>query len=84
MVLGIRSFFQSAARHRQKKLPLNDIVTTIWMLESKEDSTVTSVEGFAAILQFIIRAAEIADEWKLFQVDNDLPTYDPKELIEVF
>ena len=88
MMLGIRSFFQSAAKHLQKKLPLNNrVLRQLGCLnptKRKEDSTVTSIEGLATVLLPSISAAEVVDEWKLLQVDNELPTYDPKERIEVF
>ena len=41
--------------------------------------TVTSVECLAGVLQPKLSASEVVDEWKLFQVDNDLPNYDRQE-----
>ena len=28
--------------------------------------------------------SEVVDEWKLFQVDSDVPVYNPSDRIEVF
>ena len=43
-----------------------------------------SVESVTSVLQPEINVAEVVDEWKLFQVDNDLPVYNGSERIEVF
>ena len=37
-----------------------------------------------SVLQSKVNETEVVGEWKVFQVDNDLPAYDPKERIEVF
>ena len=31
-----------------------------------------------------INVSEVVDEWKLFQVDSDVPVYNPSDQIEVF
>ena len=31
-----------------------------------------------------VNVTEVVDEWKVFQVDNDFPVYNPDERIEVF
>ena len=35
-------------------------------------------------LQPKVDPSEVTDKWKLFQVDNELPAYDPRERIEVY
>ena len=35
------------------------------------------------VLQLAISTSEVIDEWKLFQVDNELPDYNQQERIEV-
>ena len=35
-------------------------------------------------LQPKVDPSEITDKWKLFQVDNELPVYDPRERFEVY
>ena len=66
-MLGIRSFFQSAAKHLQKKLSLkNKVLRQLGGLnptKKKADSRVTSIEGLATILVLSITAAEVVDEW---------------------
>ena len=42
-----------------------------------------SIESVTSVLQPEINVTEV-DEWKLFQVDNNLPAYNPSERIEVF
>ena len=37
-----------------------------------------------ATLQPKVDQTQVVDEWKVYQVDTDLPNYDPKERIEVF
>ena len=37
-----------------------------------------------SVLQPKINVTEVVDEWKLFQVDKDLPAYNASERIEVF
>ena len=43
-----------------------------------------SIESVTSVLQPEINVTEVVDEWKLFQVDNDLPAYNASERIEVF
>ena len=38
----------------------------------------------ACTLQPKVDQTQVVDEWKVYQVDTDLPNYDPKERIEVF
>ena len=56
------------------------------MFESsqKKDSTVTSIESIASKLQPNISTAEVIDEWKMFQIDTEIPDYDATERIDVF
>ena len=49
-----------------------------------ETLTVTSIESLAGVLQPKLSASEVVDEWKLFEVDNDLPNYDRQEWIEQY
>ena len=43
-----------------------------------------SIQNIAKVLQPEVSTTEVVDEWKLFQVDNNLPHYSPSERIEVF
>ena len=43
-----------------------------------------SIESVTSVLQLEINVTEVVDEWKLFQVDKDLPAYNASERIEVF
>ena len=43
-----------------------------------------SIESVTSVLQPEINVTEVVDEWKLFQVDKDLPAYNASERIEVF
>ena len=58
------------------------------MLEPSEErekkSTVMSIESVTSVLQPEINVTEVVDEWKLLQVDKDLPAYNASERIEVF
>ena len=49
-----------------------------------DESTTPSIQNLASILQPKISETGVIDEWKLFQVDNWLPTYKPTDRIEVF
>ena len=87
-VLGMCSFFGTALSFLQQKLPLsNQLLRQLWCLNPakiKKDSTVSSIQSLTSALQAKVNETEVMDEWKVFQVDNDLPAYDPKERIEVF
>ena len=43
-----------------------------------------SIESVTSVLQPEINVTEVVDEWKLFQVDKDLPAYNASKRIEVF
>ena len=49
-----------------------------------KESTVLSIQNIASVLQHKINSKEVVDEWKVFQVDSELPSYNPSEMIEVF
>ena len=51
-------------------------------LKRKKKSTVSSIERLTTVLQPAISTSEVIDEWKLFQVDNELPDYNQQERIE--
>ena len=53
-------------------------------LKRKKESTVSSIERLTAVLQPAISTSEVIDEWKLFQVDNELPDYNQQERIEKY
>ena len=44
----------------------------------------TSIQSIAMKLQPKVDLSEVTDELKLFQVDNELNAYDPRERIEVY
>ena len=46
--------------------------------------TVAAIETLTGVLQPNISRSEVVDEWKLLQVDSDLPTYDKQEIIEKY
>ena len=48
----------------------------------RKDSTVSSIQSLT--LQPKVNVTEVVNEWKVFQVDNDLPAYDLKERTGVF
>ena len=87
-MLGIRSFFSTTASFLQGKLPLsNQLLRELGCLnpaKRKKDSTVTSIESIASKLQPNISTAEVIDEWKIFQIDTEIPDYDATERIDVF
>ena len=87
-MLGIRSFFSTTASFLLEKLPLsNQLLRELGCLnpvKRKKDSTVASIESIASKLQPNISTTEVVDEWKLFQIDSEIPDYDAKERIEVF
>lgn len=87
-MLGIHSFFSTATSYLQEKLPLgNQLLKQLRCLnptKRNDESTTPSIQNLASILQPKISETGVIDEWKLFQVDNQLPTYKPTDRIEVF
>ena len=85
---GMRSFFKATASHLKEKLPLGNEL--LWQLEylnptkRHKQSTVLSIQNIASVLQPKINSMEVVDEWKIFQVDSELPSYNPSERIEFF
>ena len=49
-----------------------------------KQSTVLSIQNTASVLQPKINSTEVVDEWKVFQIDSELPGYNPSERMEVF
>ena len=86
-LLGIRSFMCTTATELQQKLPLkNELLRQLGctnLLKRKKELTVSSIERLTTVLQPAISTSEVIDEWKLFQVDNELPDYNQQERIEV-
>ena len=86
-MLGIHSFFSTATSYLQEKLPLgNQLLKQLRCLNQtkrNEESTTSSIQNLASTLQPKISEIGVIDEWKLFQVDNQLPTYKPADRIEV-
>ena len=86
-LLGMRSFFKVTSSQLQVKLPLDNLLLRqlgcLNPLREKK-STVTSIRSIAMKLQPKVDPSEVTDKWKLFQVDNELPAYDPRERIEVY
>ena len=72
----------------QVKLPLdNQLLRQLGCLnpvKRTKSSTVSSIESIACTLQPKVDQTQVVDEWKVYQVDTDLPNYNPKERIEVF
>ena len=69
----------------QAKLPLdNQLLGCLNPVKRTKSSTVSSIESIACTLQPKVDQTQVVDEWKVYQVDSDLPNYDPKERIEVF
>ena len=87
-MLGIRSFFSTAVSYFQEKLPLcNQLLRQLGCMnpaKRKKESTVLSIQHLATTLQPNLNDTDIVDEWKAFQLDDDLPAYNPKERIELF
>ena len=87
-LLGMRSFFKVTSSQLQVKLPLDNLLLRqlgcLNPLKREKKSTVTSIQSIAMKLQPKVDPSEVTDEWKLFQVDNELPAYDPRERIEVY
>ena len=81
-MLGIQSFFSITVAELQSKLPLkNDILRQLGCLNPLKNnkSTQFSIEKLSSLLQPKLNISEIVDEWKLFQVDNDIPAYNREE-----
>ena len=82
-MLGIWSFFNIAVAELQSKLPLkNDLLRQLRCLnplKKNNKSTQSSIEKLSSLLQPKLNISEIVDEWKLFQVDNDIPAYNREE-----
>ena len=87
-LLGICSFMCTTATELQQKLPLkNELLRQLGCtnpLKRKKESTVGSIERLTTVLQPAISTSEVIDEWKLFQVDNELPDYNQQERIEKY
>ena len=87
-LLGIHSFMCTTATELQQKLPLkNELLRQLGCtnpLKRKKESTVSSIERLTTVLQPAISTSEVIDEWKLFQVDNELPDYNQQERIEKY
>ena len=83
----MRSFFGTTTSELQVKLPLDEEL--LQQLECvnpqkrEKKSTLLSIQGITKVLQSKVNITEVVDECKVFQVDNDLPVYNPKERIEV-
>ena len=88
VVLGIHSFLSTAVSYLQEKLPLsNQLLRQLGCMnpaKRKKESTVLSIQHLGTTLQPNLNDTDIVDEWKAFQLDDDLPAYDPKERIELF
>ena len=77
-LLGIRSFMCTTATELQQKLPLkNELLRQL-------GCTNPNIERLTAVLQPEISTSEVIDEWKLFQVDNELSDYNQQERIEKY
>ena len=78
----------TTATELQQKLPLkNELLRQLGCtnpLKRKKESTVGSIERLTTVLQPAISTSEVIDEWKLFQVDNELPDYNQQERIEKY
>ena len=73
-MLGIRAFFSTTTSYLQQEVKSN----------KERRSTVTSVQSITCALQPKVNVSEVFDEWKLFQVDNDVPVYKATDRIETF
>ena len=86
--LGMRAFFQATTSYLQDKLPLNNqLLKQLQCLNpsrKKEEFTASAIASLSSVLQPNVNQTEVVDEWKLFQVDTELPEYNAKERIEVF
>ena len=87
-LLGIRSFMCTTATELQQKLPLkNELLRQLGCtnpLKRKKESTVSFIQRLTTMVHPAISTSEVIDEWKLFQVDNELPDYNQQERIEKY
>ena len=87
-MLGIWSFFGTTVTELQSKLPLkNELLRQLGCLNplKKNDGfTASAVEKLSSLLHPKLNTSKVIDEWKLFQVDNDIPRYNGDECIEKF
>jgi hypothetical protein len=87
-MLGIRSFFHTTVSQLQQKLPLNcNLLRQLGCVNPtkyKKESTVASIESLTGLLQPKLNVSQVVDEWKILQVDIDLPDYDQQERIEKY
>ena len=78
----------TTATELQQKLPVKkELLRQLGctnLLKRKKESTVSSIERLTTVLQPAISTSEVIDEWKLFQVDNELPDYNQQERIEKY
>ena len=77
----------TTASYLQQKLPLsNQLLRPLGCLNpaKRKGSTISVIQSLTGALELKLNKAEVVDEWKVFQVDNDLSPYDPKERREVF
>ena len=79
----MQSFLNTTSSQLQQKLPLsNELLRQLGCLNPQkrsQKSTVASIQSITSLLQPKVSAVEVVDEWKVFQVDSDLPVYNPKE-----
>ena len=84
----MRSFFKPTASHFKEKLPLgNELLRQLGCLNATKrhkQSTVLSIQNIASVLQAKVNSMEVVNGWKVFQVDSELPSYNPSERIEAF
>ena len=87
-ILGVQSFYGTATSKLQDKLPLkNSFLQQLGCLnplKKSMESTVDSILSLAGRFQPKLSGSQVVDEWKLYQVDIDLPQYDKQERIEKF
>ena len=67
-MLGIRSFFQMTVSYLQQRLPLgNQLLRQLGCLnptKRKKNSTVSSIQCLASVLQHKVSETEVVDEWE--------------------
>ena len=87
-MLGIGSFFGTIVTELQSELPLkNELLRQLGclnQLKKNDGFTVSAVEKLASLLHPKLNTSKVVDEWKLFQVDNNIPRYNGDEGIEKF
>ena len=73
---------------KENKIPLgNELLRQLGGLnptKRHKQSTVLSIQNIASVLQPKINSTEVVDEWKVFQADSELSSYNPSERVEVF